>query len=71
MTDDLRLFAEVVRRGRRTEAANHLQTNHITVSRHIIRLEQAVENRVFDRTADGWVLTDAGLRLLVHAESVE
>ncbi|WP_257226576.1 LysR family transcriptional regulator [Rhodococcus opacus] len=35
LADDLRLFAEVVRRGRLTEAVNHLQINHATVSRHI------------------------------------
>ncbi|MCZ4590407.1 LysR family transcriptional regulator [Rhodococcus opacus] len=35
LADDLRLFAEVVRRGRLTAAANHLQINHATVSRHI------------------------------------
>ena len=46
LTDDLRLFAEVVRRGRLTEAANHLQINHTTVSRHITRLERAVQSRV-------------------------
>ncbi|RQO46100.1 LysR family transcriptional regulator [Rhodococcus sp. KBW08] len=69
--DDLRVFAEVARRGRLTEAATHLQVNHTTVSRHITRLERAVESRLFDRTANGWILTDAGLRLLVHAEAIE
>ena len=69
--DDLRVFAEVARRGRLTEAAIHLQVNHTTVSRHITRLERAVESRLFDRTTNGWVLTDAGLRLLVHAEAIE
>lgn len=69
--DDLRLFAEVAHRGRLTEAATRLQINHTTVSRHISRLERAVESRLFDRTSDGWVLTQAGLRLLVHAEAIE
>ncbi|KXF52744.1 LysR family transcriptional regulator [Rhodococcus sp. SC4] len=69
--DDLKLFLEVARRGRLTEAAKHLQINHTTVSRHITRLERAVENRLFDRTSEGWTLTDAGAQLLVHAEMVE
>jgi len=69
--DDLRLFLEVARRGRLTEAAKHLQINHTTVSRHITRLERAVESRLFDRTSDGWTLTDAGSRLMIHAENVE
>ena len=41
LTDDLRLFTEVVRRGRLTKAANHLQINHTTVSRHPSRASRA------------------------------
>lgn len=69
--DDLQVFLEVSRRGRLTEAAKFLQVNHTTVSRHISRLERATDRRLFDRSHDGWTLTEAGLRLLVHAETVE
>lgn len=69
--DDLKVFLEVARRGRLTEAAKQLQINHTTVSRHITRLEKATENRLFDRAHDGWTLTDAGMKLLVHAETVD
>lgn len=69
--DDLGVFLEVARRGRLTEAAKQLGVNHTTVGRHIVRLERAVESRLFDRRTDGWALTDAGLRLLAHAEAVE
>lgn len=69
--DDLGIFLEVARRGRLTEAAKHLGLNHTTVGRHISRLERTVEQRLFAREPSGWVLTDAGMRLLVHAEAVE
>ncbi|MEN0137367.1 MAG: LysR family transcriptional regulator [Rhodococcus sp. (in: high G+C Gram-positive bacteria)] len=69
--DDLKVFAEVARKGRLTEAAKHLQINHTTVSRSITRLERAVGIRLFDRAHDGWTLTEAGMRLLVHAEAVD
>lgn len=69
--DDLQVFLEVARKGRLTEAAKVLQINHTTVSRHISRLEQATDGRLFDRRHEGWTLTEAGLRLLVHAETVE
>lgn len=69
--DDLRVFLEVARRGRLTDAARDLQVNHTTVGRHITRLERAVENRLFDRAPTGWTLTEVGERLVAHAESVE
>jgi DNA-binding transcriptional LysR family regulator len=69
--DDLCVFLEVARRGRLADAAKDLQVNHTTVGRHINRLERAVENRLFDRGATGWTLTDVGERLLAYAELVE
>ncbi|HET7740476.1 MAG TPA: LysR family transcriptional regulator [Mycobacterium sp.] len=69
--DDLRVFLEVARRRRLTEAAKYLQVNHTTVSRHVTRLEQAAGNRLFDRQVDGWTLTEAGTHLIVHAEAIE
>lgn len=69
--DDLRVFLEVARRRRLTEAAKHLQISHTTVSRHISRLEQAAGTRLFDRHLDGWALTEAGTRLIEHAEVID
>ncbi|KWX21605.1 MULTISPECIES: LysR family transcriptional regulator [Mycolicibacterium] len=69
--DDLRVFLEVARRRRLTEAAKHLQINHTTVSRHITRLEQAAGHRLFDRHVDGWSLTEAGTHLIEHAEAID
>jgi DNA-binding transcriptional LysR family regulator len=69
--DDLRVFLEVARRRRLTEAAKHLQISHTTVSRHISRLERAAGNRLFDRHVDGWELTEAGTHLIEHAEAID
>lgn len=69
--DDLRVFLEVARRRRLTEAAKFLQISHTTVSRHISRLEQAAGNRLFDRHVDGWTLTEAGTHLIEHAETID
>lgn len=69
--DDLLVFAEVARRRRVTDAARQLRISHTTVSRHISRLERAVDQRLFDRNVEGWALTEAGRHLLVHAEAVE
>ncbi|MFK4146588.1 LysR family transcriptional regulator [Streptomyces sp. NPDC004065] len=69
--DDLGIFLEVARHGRLTEAAKVLELNHTTVGRHISRLEQSVQQRLFHREPSGWTLTEPGLRLLAHAEAVE
>jgi len=69
--DDLVIFLEVARRGRLTEAAQQLGLNHTTVGRHISQLERSTEQRLFSRDPGGWVLTEAGVRLLSHAEAVE
>lgn len=69
--EDLGIFLEVARRGRLTEAAKYLKLNHTTVGRHISQLERSVEQRLFSREPAGWVLTEAGVRLLAHAEAVE
>jgi DNA-binding transcriptional LysR family regulator len=69
--DDLGIFLEVARHGRLTEAAKVLQLNHTTVGRHISQLEQSVQQRLFNREHAGWTLTEAGVRLLAHAEAIE
>ena len=69
--DDLRYFLEVARTGRLVAAGKGLGVNHTTVGRRITALERALGNRLFDRMPTGWVLTDAGHELKVHAESIE
>ncbi|WP_308015062.1 LysR family transcriptional regulator [Nocardia coffeae] len=61
----------MARSGRLTEAAKHLDLDQSTVSRRIAQLERSVGQRLFHRDHSGWTPTDSGLRLLIHAESVE
>ncbi len=69
--NDLRYFLSVARTGRLTEASRRLGTDHATVSRRIKALERALDARLFERSPRGYALTDAGERLLVHAEGME
>nr|WP_296770832.1 LysR family transcriptional regulator [Rhodococcus sp. (in: high G+C Gram-positive bacteria)] len=69
--DDLKFFLEVARTKRLTAAAKGLDVDHTTVGRRITALERAMGNRLFDRAPTGWVLTDAGQDLIVHAEVIE
>jgi DNA-binding transcriptional LysR family regulator len=71
ISDDLLFFLEVARTGRLTSAGRGLGVGHTTVGRRINQLEKAIGSRLFDRSPAGWTLTDAGDRLLVHAETVE
>lgn len=68
--DDLQYFLAVARRRTLTAAAGQLGVDHTTVGRRIAHLERTVGQRLFDRTAHGWVVTDGGRRLLASAELV-
>ncbi|KHL01329.1 LysR family transcriptional regulator [Sinomonas humi] len=69
--DDLRFFLEVARSRRLVAAARGLGVEHTTVGRRVTQLERAAGTRLFDRTPSGWELTEAGQRLVVHAEAIE
>ncbi|MBD7919609.1 LysR family transcriptional regulator [Cellulomonas sp. Sa3CUA2] len=69
--DDMRHFLAVARTGRLVLAAAELRVDHTTVGRRITALERAVGHRLFDRTPEGWRLTERGQRLLEPAESIE
>jgi DNA-binding transcriptional LysR family regulator len=69
--DDLRYFLELARHGRLLRAARRLGVDHTTVGRRIDELEKALGCRLFESTRAGYVLTEAGRHLLVHAERVE
>jgi DNA-binding transcriptional LysR family regulator len=68
---DLRYFLSVARTGRLTVASRQLGTDHATVSRRIKALEQALGARLFERSPRGYSLTQAGERLMIHAEQME
>jgi DNA-binding transcriptional LysR family regulator len=69
--DDLRYFLAVARTGRLTTAAVRLRQNHATVSRRVEALEKALAARLFDRSPQGYRLTEFGQRLLAIAEMLE
>ena len=70
-TENLRFLLEVARTGRLRDAAARLQVDETTVSRRIGRLEQDLGVRMFDRTPQGWRITEPGLLILPHAEAIE
>jgi DNA-binding transcriptional LysR family regulator len=68
---DVRVFLAVARSGALGGAARSLQTSHPTVSRRLRALEQAIGHTLFQRTADGLVLTDEGQGIVALAEQKE
>lgn len=69
--NDLTYFLEVARQGRLAPAARRLHVDHSTVGRRIAELEKALNVKLFDRTQGGFVLAEAGHRLVAYAESME
>lgn len=69
--DDLQFFLAVAREGQLSRAARVLNTSHVTVSRRIDRLEEALHMRLFERNPRGYELTPAGRRLVDQAERME
>ncbi|MEZ5789874.1 MAG: LysR family transcriptional regulator [Nitratireductor sp.] len=69
--DDYRHFLAVARTGRLSLAAKQLGVDHATVGRRIKALETALGANLFDKSPQGYALTDAGQRLVDVAESME
>jgi DNA-binding transcriptional LysR family regulator len=69
--DDLRYFLAVHRAGTLNRAGSVLRINPTTVGRRLGALEEQVGARLFDRTPDGYVVTEAGRALLTRAERME
>src|ERR1700744_6127652 len=68
---DLRIFLAVAREGTLGAAARKLGQSQPTMGRRLRALEQAVGQTLFQRTGDGFVLTDEGAAVLSHAERIE
>lgn len=68
---DLRVFLAVAREGTLGAAARRLGQTQPTMGRRLRSLEQALGAVLFQRTRDGFVLTDDGEVLLAHAERIE
>jgi DNA-binding transcriptional LysR family regulator len=69
--NDLRVFLTVARLGTISLAGERLGIEHSTVSRRIDRLESKLGVVLFDRRRSGYTLTDAGCKLIPHAEKME
>ncbi|RED45080.1 LysR family transcriptional regulator [Aestuariispira insulae] len=67
----IKIFAAVANQGSLSGAARLLGMSQPTVGRHIEALEKALNVRLFDREAKGYVLTCAGERLLPQVSAME
>lgn len=69
--DDIRFFLETWRSGSQTGAARRLGVSHTTVARHLARLQGDLGLDLFEKTAEGLVLTEAGYDILALAQQME
>ncbi len=69
--DDLRVFLAVARSESLSAAGKRLRIDPATVGRRIARLEEVTRARLFAKSPQGYALTDAGTRLVPHAEAAE
>lgn len=68
---DLRHFLAVARGGSTLSAAKILGVNQTTVARRIAALEEALNEKLFEKTAGGYRLTEVGSAMVQNAERVE
>ncbi|KJV35710.1 LysR family transcriptional regulator [Luteibacter yeojuensis] len=68
---DLRIFLAVARGGTLGAAARELGQTQPTMGRRIRVLEQTLGLTLFQRTSEGFVLTNEGAAVLAHAERME
>ncbi len=68
---DVRIFLAAARSGTIGGAARALHLSHPTIGRRLRSLEQATGQMLFQRTADGLVLTEEGAAVLSLAEQME
>jgi DNA-binding transcriptional LysR family regulator len=69
--DDLRIFLAVARTESLSGAGKRLKIDPATVGRRIARLEGALAAVLFQKSPQGYRLTEEGMRLLPHAERAE
>lgn len=66
--DRVRTFVNITRLGGFTRAAELIGVGQSTISQQILRLEEALDVRLFERSRHHVELTEAGERFLIHAE---
>jgi DNA-binding transcriptional LysR family regulator len=69
--DDLRVFLAVARQHRLMAAGRSLGLDPATIGRRIGALEEALGAQLFDRSPQGYALTEAGRTLVTHAQAME
>jgi DNA-binding transcriptional LysR family regulator len=69
--DDLRVFLAVARHSRLQAAGRVLGLDPATVGRRVTALEEALSARLFERSLQGYALTETGRSLLVHTQAME
>lgn len=68
---DLRIFLAVAREGTLGAGARRLGLSQPTMGRRLSALEAAVNQKLFQRTSEGFLLTHEGAAVLAHAERIE
>jgi DNA-binding transcriptional LysR family regulator len=68
---DIRFFLELARVQHLSRTAARLRVDVSTVSRRVAELERALKCKLFERTADGFALSEEGYKLLAFAERME
>ncbi|MFC0400292.1 LysR family transcriptional regulator [Paraburkholderia rhizosphaerae] len=68
---DVRIFLAIARNGTLGAAARTVGQTQPTMGRRLRALEEAVGHALFQRTPDGFVLTDEGNAVLSYAERME
>jgi DNA-binding transcriptional LysR family regulator len=69
--DAVRFFLELARAKTLARAARRLRVDYTTVGRRISAFERELGAKLFERTPDGFVLTDAGESIRAAAEQME
>ena len=69
--DDLKVFLAVARFNSLSNAGRTLKMDPATVGRRVQRLEEDLSARLFNKSPQGYDLTDAGQRLMSHANMME
>lgn len=68
---DVRIFLAIARDGRLAAAARRLGQSQPTMGRRLRALEQSLGQTLFQRTGEGFVLTEEGAAVLADAERME
>ncbi|TMA18052.1 MAG: LysR family transcriptional regulator [Deltaproteobacteria bacterium] len=68
---DLRYFLELSRSGTLAAAARKLRVDYTTVGRRLAALEEDLGAKLFERTPEGLILTEAGESIRAAAEEME